>query len=120
MKFLKPLLVTTLTLFTLSYFLPTISFLNYTTLIIAAIVMTLINKIVRPVLKILFLPINIITLGLFSIILNVILLWLVTYLVPGFHIEAMTILGISFNEFFSLIIVSAMIGLFQSFFGFLL
>ena len=120
MKLLKPLIVSGLTLFLLAYFLPTVSYMDWTTLILATVVLTLLNKFVRPILKILFLPINIVTLGLFSIILNVALLWLVTYLVPGFHIEAMSLFGAEFNEFFSLFIVSAMIGLFQSFLGFLL
>lgn len=120
MKLLKPLIVSTLTIFTLAYFLPTISYMDWTTLILAALVMTLLNKIAKPILKILFLPINIVTLGLFSVILNVVLLWLVTYLVPGFHIEAMILLGVSFNEFMSLLIVSLLIGVFQNFFGFLL
>jgi len=120
MKLLKPLITSTITIFLLAYFLPTVSYMNWTTLALAAVVLTLLNKIIRPVLKILFLPINIVTLGLFSLVLNVALLWLVTYLVPGFHIEVMTLLGVQFNEFFSLLIVSALIGLFQNFLGFLL
>ncbi|MBU0576284.1 phage holin family protein [Patescibacteria group bacterium] len=120
MKLLKPLINSGLALFLLAYFLPTVSFMDWTTLILAAFVLTLLNKIIRPILKILFLPINIVTLGLFSVVLNVALLWLVTYLVPGFHIEAMALFGVEFNEFFSLLIVSALIGLFQSFLGFLL
>lgn len=120
MNLLKSLIVSALTIFVLAYFLPTVSYFDWTTLILAALVMTLINKIAKPVLKILFLPINIVTLGLFSVILNVILLWLVTYLVPGFNIEPMVLLGIEFNEFFSLLIVSMLISLFQNFFGFLL
>lgn len=120
MKLLKPIIASGLTLFLLAYFLPTISYMNWTALILAAVVLTLLNRIVRPILKILFLPINIVTLGLFSVVLNVGLLWLVTYLVPGFHIEAMTVLGVSFNEFFSLLIVSILISLFQSFLSFLL
>ncbi|MBT3249187.1 MAG: phage holin family protein [Candidatus Pacebacteria bacterium] len=120
MKLLKPLITSTLTIFLLAYFLPTVSYMNWTTLALAAVVLTLLNKIARPVLKILFLPINVVTLGLFSVVLNVALLWLVTYLVPGFHIEAMTLLGVQFNEFFSLLIVSTLIGVFQNFLGFLL
>lgn len=120
MKLLKPIIISGLTIFLLAYFIPTITYLNWTTLILAAVVLTLVNRIVRPIIKVLFLPINVITLGLFSIVINVALLWLVTYLVPGFHIEAMAILGVNFNEFFSLLIVSILIGLFQSFLGFLL
>lgn len=120
MKLLKPIINSIITIFFLAYFLPTISYMDWTTLVLAAVVMTLLNKIARPILKILFLPINVITLGLFSVVLNVILLWLVTYLVPGFHIDAMSIMGVEFNEFFSLVIVSFLIGVFQSFLGFFL
>lgn len=120
MKLLKPIIISGLTIFLLAYFLPTVSYMNWTTLILAAVTLTLVNKIVRPLLKVLFLPINVVTLGLFSIVLNVALLWLVTYLVPGFHIEAMTVLGVQFNDFFSLFIVSIMISVFQNFLGFLL
>ncbi len=120
MKLFKPLITSALTIFLLAYFLPTVSYMSWTTLALAAITLTLLNKVARPILKILFLPINVVTLGLFSVVLNVALLWLVTYLVPGFHIEAMMLLGIQFNEFFSLLIVSTMIGIFQNFLGFLL
>jgi putative membrane protein len=120
MKLLKPLIVSGLTIFFLAYLLPTVSYMDWTTLALATVTLTLLNKIVRPILKILFLPINIVTLGLFSVILNVALLWLVTYLVPGFNIAAMTLFGVEFNNFFSLLIISAVIGLFQSFLGFLL
>ncbi len=117
MGFLKAVINTGLTLFILAYFLPTVSYMDWSTLIIAAIVFTLVHKIIKPILKLLFLPINIITLGFFSLVLNVILLWLVTYLVPGFRIAPMVILGVEFNQFFSLLIISALIGFIQSFLG---
>jgi putative membrane protein len=120
MKLFKPIIISGLTLFLLAFFLPTINYLDWTTLVLAAVVLTLVNKIVSPIVKILFLPINLVTLGLFSVVINVALLWLVVYLVPGFHIEPMIILGIRLNEFFSLLIVSILIGLFQSFLAFLL
>jgi putative membrane protein len=110
---LKAFISTGLTLFLLAYFLPTVNYLDWTTLLLASIVLTLLNTFAKPVLKILFLPVNIVTLGLFSVVLNVFLLWLVTYLVPGFHIEPMSILGVEFNEFFSLLIVSFLISVFQ-------
>lgn len=117
MKLLKPLIATGLTIFILAYLLPTVSYMDWTTLILASLVLTLLNKIIRPMLKLLFLPINIITLGLFSLVINVAVLWLATYLVPGFNIDSMVILGISFNQFFSLLIVSILIGFVQGFFA---
>ena len=47
----------------------------------------ILNMFVKPILSILTLPITIITLGLFSFVINVALLYLAAYLVPGFFIE---------------------------------
>jgi len=84
MKLLKPFIITVATIFILAYALPTVNYLDFTTLIIAGLVLTLLQKVARPVLNLLFLPINLVTLGLFSMVINVALLWLATYLVPGF------------------------------------
>ncbi|HEX9817577.1 MAG TPA: phage holin family protein [Patescibacteria group bacterium] len=120
MKLLKPLIVTAASLWILSYFLPTINISDWTTLLLASIVMVLVNQFVRPIVKVLFLPINIVTLGLFSIVINVAMLWLVTYLVPGFQITNMIVLGIHLNQFFSILLASILIGLIQSGMSFIL
>ncbi len=59
--------------------------------LIAAIILWVINLAVKPVLGILTLPINIVTLGIFGIVLNAVLFWLVGYLVAGFDVT--TFLG---------------------------
>ncbi|MBD3279388.1 MAG: phage holin family protein [Candidatus Pacebacteria bacterium] len=120
MKILKPILISGLTIVILAWALPTVSYLNWTSLILASIVLTLLQKIAKPVLKLLFLPINIVTLGLFSLVINVALLWLATYLVPGFQIQPMTIFGLELNFFFSLLLVSFLISLLQSAIGWFL
>ena len=120
MNLLKPILVTIVTLFILAWALPTVSYINWTTLIVASVVLTLLQKIARPVLKILFLPINIVTLGLFSVVINIGLLWLATWLVPGFAIEPMILFGVALNQFFSLLLVSFLIGSLQGLVGFFL
>jgi len=120
MNLLKPLIVTGVTLFILAWFLPSVSYLNWTTLALASVVLTLLQKIARPALNLLLLPINIVTLGLFSVIINVALLWLATYLVPGFSIEPMILFGVTLNEFFSLLVISFVIGFLQSLIGFIL
>jgi putative membrane protein len=51
--------------------------------IVATILLTFINIFIKPVLKILTLPITIITLGIFSLILNGFFIWLVAIIVPG-------------------------------------
>lgn len=54
--------------------------------LIAAVVLGALNLIVRPVLVMLTLPINIITFGLFSFVINALLVLLASYIVPGFTI----------------------------------
>lgn len=120
MKLLKPIIVSIITLFILSWYLPTVSYFNWTTLILAAVVLTLLQKIARPILNLLFLPVNVVTLGFFSVVINVFLIWLATYLVPGFIIQPMVFLGMHLNTFFSLLIVSILLGFLQSAVGFFL
>ena len=54
---------------------------------IAAIVLGLVNALVKPVLVILTLPITVVTLGLFLLVLNALLFWGVGALLPGFHVD---------------------------------
>jgi len=110
---LRPLLRTAVILLILAWFFPTISFANWLTLAVASIVLTILFSLIRPILKLVFLPVNVVTLGLFSVVLNVILLWLTTYLVPGFVIEPTIFFGLPLNEFFTLVAVSAIISLLQ-------
>jgi putative membrane protein len=58
-----------------------------TPLILAALVLGLINAIVRPILLILTLPLTLVTLGLFLFILNAFCIWLTSRLVPGFEVH---------------------------------
>ena len=59
---------------------------GYLTAIIVAVVLAIVNSTIGPFLKILTLPINILTLGLFSLIINVLIVLLVARIVPGFEI----------------------------------
>ncbi len=114
MGIIKSFIITGIAIFVLARLLPSVSYLNLTTLIVASIVLTLLQKIVRPILKVLLLPINIITLGLFSWIINVIILWLLIALVPGFHIDPVNFLGLQLGPFMSLVFVSLVLGFIQS------
>src|SRR3989344_5702497 len=55
-----------------------------TTILLVALVWSVIVMVIKPVLAILTLPITIITLGLFSFVLNALLFWAMTLIVPGF------------------------------------
>ena len=114
LNILRPVIVSGLTLYLLAFIFPTINLKNTTALVLASFVLTILQKFIRPILKLIFLPINVVTLGLFSVILNIFLLWLLTYLVPGFQIQAMMIGDLALNQWMSLLLVSAIISLVQS------
>lgn len=56
--------------------------------LIAAVVLGALNLFIRPVLLILTLPITVITLGLFSLVINALLVLLAAYIVPGFSVAS--------------------------------
>jgi putative membrane protein len=62
---------------------------NYTvqTLIAAAVILALVNTYLRPVLLLLTLPLNIVSLGLFTFVINALMLLLVSWLIPTFHVS---------------------------------
>ncbi len=66
---------------------PGISIENFTTAMIAAVVIALINAFIKPVLLLLTLPINILTLGIFTLVINALLFMFVAYLVPGIEVS---------------------------------
>jgi putative membrane protein len=55
--------------------------------VLAAGILGIVNAVIRPVVLLLTLPINLLTLGLFTLVINALLLQFVAYLVPGFVIE---------------------------------
>ena len=56
--------------------------------IVAACILGVVNAVIRPVVLVLTLPINLLTLGLFTLVVNAAMLMLVSALVPGFVIES--------------------------------
>jgi putative membrane protein len=63
------------------------SFDSATQLIVAAILLGIVNGLVRPLAFILTLPIAVLTLGIFLLVLNAAMLGLVALIVPGFHLS---------------------------------
>jgi putative membrane protein len=71
----------------ISYIVPDISLSSdYAVIATVGALFALVNVVIKPVLKILTVPFNILTLGLFSFVLNVALFWIVGELVDGFEI----------------------------------
>ena len=80
-------LLNTIALLIVAHVVPGFHYRDLVTLAIAALVLGLLNAIVRPILWLLTLPLTILTLGLFLLVLNAIMLELTTWLVPGFRID---------------------------------
>ena len=74
-------------MYALPYVIPNISIdVFWPTAVIAGLVFYIVNSVIKPILKILTLPINILTLGLFSLFINAFVFWLVGYFVNGFDV----------------------------------
>jgi len=84
--FLVRLLITGLGLWVADQLLVGIGFDGTGALIVSALLLGVVNAVIRPIILILTLPLTVLTLGLFILIVNGISLGLVAWLVPGFHI----------------------------------
>lgn len=73
----------TLAVIAADYFIPDITLDGWTSILLAGAALTIIQIAVKPVVKILTIPITIITLGLFLLILNALFFWFVSSLIPG-------------------------------------
>ena len=87
--FVLRLLITALGLWVADRLLPGIAITGTGSLIVSALLLGLVNAVIRPVILILTLPLTIITLGLFVLIVNGISLGIAAWLVPGFHIAGL-------------------------------
>lgn len=87
MNLILRILLSAIAVIILAYILPGVGVDSYITAIIVAIVLSLLNFIVKPVLVILTLPVTILTLGLFLLIINAIIILLASNIVSGFHID---------------------------------
>ncbi|MCA9353642.1 phage holin family protein [Candidatus Nomurabacteria bacterium] len=87
MKIIVHWLILTLAVFAVPYFVGGISVDSVVVAIIVGACLAFINMVVKPVISILTLPINIITLGLFSLVINAGLFYLVSTVVEGFSVD---------------------------------
>ena len=100
MKLLINWVISALSLYLLSFLFSGIVFDSFTAALITSIILGLINAIIKPILIILTLPINIITLGLFSLIINACMLIIASNVSPGFHVDSFA------TAFFASIVLS--------------
>jgi putative membrane protein len=104
MKILIKVLLVALAIMGLPRFIHGVHVESFYFAFFASIVLGLVNLVIRPFVKLVTLPVNIITLGLFGLVINGLLLWLVARYIPGFSIDdfssaflsALVISGVSF------------------------
>ena len=87
MKLILRWLISAAAIFAVPYIVPGVSIASVYTAVIAALIIGLINAIIRPVLLLLTLPITMLTLGLFTLVINALLFWFASTIVKGFYVE---------------------------------
>lgn len=88
MRLLFNLLVGTLAVLIASYLLPGVHVDGFFTAVVVAIVLGIVNVLIKPILVLLTLPITILSLGLFIFVINALMILLVAKLVPGFTVDS--------------------------------
>lgn len=86
MRLLLTWLINALALMALPFLMSSVQVSNVGTAFIAALVLGLVNTLVRPVLVLLTLPVTLLSMGLFILVLNALLFWLVAHWIEGFEV----------------------------------
>lgn len=81
------ILVNAVAVFITAYLLRGVTVKNFLHAILVAVVLSIVNAIIKPILIILTIPITIITLGLFILVINALIIMLVDYLLSGFKVK---------------------------------
>ena len=79
-------LINALALLALPYVVPSVRVEGFATALVAALMLGLVNTLIRPVLVVLTLPVTLLTLGLFIFVINGLLFWMVANFLDGFHV----------------------------------
>ena len=87
LKVLVVWVINALALLTVAYVMPGIAVSDYWAALVAAVVLGLVNSVIRPLLVLLTLPVTIVTLGLFIFVINGLLFWFVGSFIQGFVVS---------------------------------
>jgi putative membrane protein len=87
MRLLLIWLINAASLLAVAYLMPSIAISSFTTALLAAFVLGLVNAIIRPILVVLTLPATLLTLGLFIFVINGFLFWFVGSFINGFVVH---------------------------------
>lgn len=112
MRILLGWAINALCLLALPYLLSAVQVKSFGTALVVALVLGLLNLVIRPVLVILTLPINLLTLGLFTLVINGLLFWVTSRLVDGFTVASFgwAIIGALLYSIISSLVSSLLLG----------
>ncbi|MGE0803302.1 MAG: phage holin family protein [Lautropia sp.] len=112
MKLLLGWAINAAALFLLPYLVPAVQMKSFGTALLVALVIGLLNTFIRPVLFILTLPITVLTLGLFTLVLNGLMFWLASRFIDGFAVDGFwwAVLGALVYSIISWAISSLLLG----------
>ena len=115
MKLIAKWLLSAAALLAVAYLYDGVQVSGFTTALVAAFVIGLLNTILRPVLVILTLPVTLVTLGLFLFVINAFMFWAAAGLLDGFKVSGFgsALLGSLIYSVFGLVIESALERLFS-------
>lgn len=80
-------LLFTLAIMFVAWLVPGIGVENFQSALLVTVIMALINIFIRPLIVFITLPINILTLGIFTLVINALLFMLAGYIAPGFYVD---------------------------------
>jgi len=86
MRLLLVWILNAIALLAVAYLFPGVQIQDWQAAAIAALVLGLVNAVVKPILVVSTFPVTILTLGLFLLVINALLFWAVAVLVPGFNV----------------------------------
>ncbi|HXA46415.1 MAG TPA: phage holin family protein [Burkholderiaceae bacterium] len=90
MRLLLTWLINAAALFAVPYLMDSVRVDSFVAAMVAALILGLVNTMIRPILILLTLPVTFITLGLFIFVINGLLFWLVANFVKGFYVAGFT------------------------------
>lgn len=90
MKLIVRLTINVFALLVVEYLVPGFELANFQSAIVAAIAVGIVNTFIKPIVQLIALPVSIFTFGIVAFLINVLLLWGASYLVPGFEIANFT------------------------------
>lgn len=112
MRLILKWVLSALALLMVTYLYGGVQISGFGSAMIAAAVLALLNVFVRPVLVLLTLPVTLITLGLFLFVVNALIFWMASGLLPGFHVDGFwaALFGSLLYSLFGVIIEAAVGG----------